>query len=540
MFRFIYNKLKYYWLINSDMETAGEQGLDQSREEPKDSVLTGNLSADLEIIREIVGTSPDIKVHEFRYGQNSEIKGALVFVDGLVNSTVIIDGILKPLKLYKEFSDYQSQSITKSLDTVKQTIICAGEITEKHTAGEIVESCLSGDTAFLSDGFDKALVISSKGWEKREITEPQTEAVVRGPREGFTENFRTNTALLRRRIRSPKLRMENFTIGNKTVTNVCLAYIEGVADPGIVATARARLKSIDTDSIIDSGYIEQYIEDNPFSIFPTIGNSEKPDVVAAKVLEGRVAIIVDGTPFVLTAPLLFVESFQSSEDYYIRPFFASIVRMLRYIAFFLTIAAPAIFIALTTFHQELIPTTLLFTISAAREGTPFPAFLEAFILILSFEILLEAGVRLPRPVGQAISIVGALIMGEAAVSAGLVGAPMVIAIAMTAVAGFVVPEQLDSASIIRIILLFLASSLGALGIAIGLLGVLNHIASLKSFGMPYCAFMTFHHNMQDSYIRMPLWSMLKRPKGIASGDITRRAAVKPPPSPTYSSPSGSG
>lgn len=181
MFRFIYNKLKYYWLINSDMETAGEQGLDQSREEPKDSVLTGNLSADLEIIREIVGTSPDIKVHEFRYGQNSEIKGALVFVDGLVNSTVIIDGILKPLKLYKEFSDYQSQSITKSLDTVKQTIICAGEITEKHTAGEIVESCLSGDTAFLSDGFDKALVISSKGWEKREITEPQTEAVVRGP-----------------------------------------------------------------------------------------------------------------------------------------------------------------------------------------------------------------------------------------------------------------------------------------------------------------------------------------------------------------------
>jgi spore germination protein KA len=183
---------------------------------------------------------------------------------------------------------------------------------------------------------------------------------------------------------------------------------------------------------------------------------------------------------------------------------------------------------------------LLFTISAAREGTPFPAFLEAFILILSFEILREAGVRLPRPVGQAISIVGALIMGEAAVSAGLVGAPMVIAIALTAVAGFVVPEQLDSASIIRIILLFLASSLGALGIAIGLLGVLNHIASLKSFGMPYCAFMTFHHNMQDSYIRMPLWSMLKRPKGIASGDITRRAAVKPPPSPTYSSPSGSG
>jgi spore germination protein KA len=326
--------------------------------------------------------------------------------------------------------------------------------------------------------------------------------------------------------------MDHLTIGEKTDTNVCLAYVEGVADPGIVETAKARLKSINTDAIIDSGYIEQYIEDHPFSIFSTIGYSEKPDVVASRILEGRVAIISDGSPFVLTAPMLFIESFQSSEDYYIRPFYASMIRILRYLAFFITVAAPAIFVALTTFHQELIPTTLLFTIAAAREGTPFPAFLEALILVLSFEILREAGVRLPRPVGQAISIVGALIMGEAAVSAGIVGAPMVIIIALTAVAGFAVPEQNDSASIMRLILLILGSMLGGFGIAIGFLGILIHLASLKSFGIPYCVSLTFNHNMQDSYVRMPLWSMSKRPKGIANHDIVRNN-MQIPPSPVY-------
>lgn len=531
MFKYIYNRLKYSGFLKT-MTNADEQELVENKDDIEEKPITGNLQSDLEIIRDVMGTSPDIKIHEFRYGENSEFKGAIIFVDGLVSNEIITDSILKPLKLYRNLNDYQHNSIQQTLDTVKQTIICAGEVTEKHTIGEVVESCLSGDTVFLSDGFDKALVISTKGWDKRSVTEPQTESVVRGPREGFTENFRTNTALLRRRIKSPKLRMDHFTIGKKTVTNVCVAYIEGVADPGIVDTVKSRLKSINTDSIIDSGYIEQYIEDHPFSIFPTIGYSEKPDVIAARILEGRVAIISDGSPFVLTAPMLFVESFQSAEDYYIRPFFASVVRMLRYVAFFLTVTAPAIFIALTTFHQELIPTTLLFTISAAREGTPFPAFLEAFILVLSFEILREAGVRLPRPVGQAISIVGALMMGEAAVSAGLVGAPMVITIALTAVAGFVVPEQMDSAAIMRILLLLLASILGALGIALGLLGILNHIASIKSFGIPYCTSLTFHHNMQDSYIRMPLWSMSKRPKGIASKDITR-TNMEIPPSPIY-------
>lgn len=523
MYTFLNKKLRY-------MLRQKEDEAQKKQPDNEEKLITGNLTADLELIREMMGTSSDIKVHEFKYGENSSQKGALLFIDGLVNNDVVTQSILKPLILSKSLNNYQAGEMKNTLDIVKQTVIYSGDIVERHTIGELIEGCLSGDTVFLSEGFDKALVISSKGWDKREVSEPQTEPVVRGPREGFTENFRTNTALIRRRIKSPHLRMDHLTIGKKTDTNVCVVYLEGVANPDIVDTVKVRLKTISTDSIIDSGYIEQYIEDHPYSIFQTIGYSEKPDVIASRILEGRIAVVVDGTPFVLTMPMLFVESFQTAEDYYIKPYFASMTRLMRFFAFFLTVSAPAIFVALTTYHQEFIPTTLLLTIAAAREGTPFPAFLEALIMVFAFEILREAGLRLPRPVGQAISIVGALVMGEAAVSAGIVGAPMVITIAFTAVAGFVVPDQNDAASILRLILLFLASVLGAYGLVLGFLGILIHLASLKSFGVPYNSSLAFLKNMQDSYIRMPLWTMTKRPESIAKGDIQRKQYNTPPSS----------
>ncbi len=523
MYTFLSKKLRY-------MLRQKEDDSQNKKPQPdyKEKLISGNLTADLELIRKVMGTSSDIKIHEFKYGENSSQKGALLFIDGLVSNDIITQSILKPLILSRNLNDYQIGEMKKTLDIVKQTVICSGDIVERHTIGELIEGCLSGDTVFLSEGFDKALIISTKGWEKREVSEPQTEPVVRGPREGFTENFRTNTALIRRRIKSPHLRMDHFTIGEKTETNVCVVYLEGVANPDIVETVKVRLKTIKTDSIIDSGYIEQYIEDHPYSIFQTIGYSEKPDVISARILEGRIAVITDGSPFALTMPMLFVESFQTAEDYYTKPYFASITRFMRFLAFLITVSAPAIFVALTVYHQEFIPTTLLLTIAAAREGTPFPAFIEALIMVFAFEILREAGLRLPRPVGQAISIVGALVMGEAAVSAGIVGAPMVITIALTAVAGFVVPDQNDAASILRLILLILAATLGAYGLSLGFLGILIHLASLKSFGVPYNSSLAFLKNMQDSYIRMPLWAMTKRPESIAKGDIKRKQYNVPP------------
>lgn len=271
------------------------------------------------------------------------------------------------------------------------------------------------------DGFAQCLILGSKGYEKRSVDQTDNEVVVRGPKESFTENMRTNTALLRRKVRNPGLMVETIRLGKRTETPVALVYIKGLTPEDLLTEIRRRLSTIDTDCILDSGYIEQYIEDAPFSVFPTIGHTEKPDVLAAKLLEGRAGIIVDGSPYAITMPLLFVEKFQSAEDYYIRPWFASLIRLFRYFSFAISILTPALYVSLTTFHQELLPTKLLYSVAAAREGVPFGAFFEAIFMLVMFEILREAGIRLPKPVGQTIGIVGALIMGESAVSAGIVG-----------------------------------------------------------------------------------------------------------------------
>jgi spore germination protein KA len=305
-----------------------------------------------------------------------------------------------------------------------------------------------------------------------------------------------------------------------------------LANPKLIEEIRRRLKRINTDAILESGYIEQFIEDAPFSIFSTVANSEKPDKVAAKLLEGRAAIMVDGTPMVLTVPMVFIESFQSAEDYYSRPFYASLIRLLRITAYLINILSLALYVALSTFHQELIPTALLLTMLSAREGVPFPAAIEAGIMIIAFEILREAGVRLPRPVGQAVSIVGALVLGESAVSAGLVGAPMVIVVAITAMSSFVVPAQTDSGAIIRIVLLILGSVMGGYGIAMGLFAIFIHLASLRSFGTPYFSPLApfSSSDMKDAFVRAPIWAMFKRPRDIAWHDPERQKfRLKPNP-----------
>jgi spore germination protein KA len=318
-------------------------------------------------------------------------------------------------------------------------------------------------------------------------------------------------------------------VGRRTKTNVSIAYINGLAKPELISEVKKRIKAIVTDSILESGYIEQFIEDSPGSIFSTIGYTEKPDVAAAKILEGRVAVIVDGTPFVLTAPYLFLESFQAAEDYYFRPYFASLVRIIRIFGFIITVLAPAFYVAVTTFHHELIPTDLLITFARSREGVPFPAFVESMIMIITFEVIREAGIRLPRPVGQALSIVGALVIGESAVAAGLIGAPMVIVVAITRVAGFLVPNQYESVMVLRFILLILGATFGGFGITLGLLGALVHMSALESFGYPYLS-PTAPYDMVDSkdaVVRAPLWLMLSRPKAM-SDDKQRRVYKVPP------------
>ncbi len=520
----MFRRIVKAWQFRRHCKNKQENTPPGEQPEPDDTPVSNQLCDNLGYIRKALGDSGDVKIHTFSFGENNRLQGALVFIDGLADAKSISESILMPLLAYR-FAE--NGGTPASLEELSRAVLCAGDVTAQGGLDALILSCLSGDTMLLADGLSGGLVISTKGFDKRGVTEPQSETVVRGPREGFTESFRTNTALLRRRIKSPDLRLDHMKIGQKSKTDVCVIYIEGVADPKIVDTVKKRLDAIVIDSVVDSGYLEQYIEDSPFSIFPTVGYSEKPDVVAGRVLEGHVAIISDGSPFVLTAPMLFIESFQTSEDYYIRTIYASMSRILRFIAFTITVFAPALYIALTTFHQELIPTTLLYTIADAREGTPFPAFFEALILVFAFELLREAGIRLPRPIGQAVSIVGALIMGDAAVSAGIVGAPMVITVAVTAVSGFVVPRQNDAVAILRLIAMVFASLLGGYGIAMVYLGMLLHLARLQSFGVPYFETVKPNRDLQDSYIRLPLWKMLRRPLHISRGDVVRRNGSAP-------------
>ena len=493
--------------------------------------ISKDLKRNLNSIKVYFENATDIVIREFELGIEQQVKAFLVMVDGLVDKMAVNESLMKSLMLNARASE-PNQGINKKniYHFIKDCALSIASVKETNTFEDTVDCILSGDVAIFIDGSTSVIIASIRGWESRGVMEPVTETVVRGPREGFTETLRVNTSLLRRKIKNHNLKFEMVVIGKQTKTNICITYIKGIADHKIVQEVKERLKRIDTDSILESGYVESFIEDASFSLFPTVGNTEKPDIVCAKILEGRVAILVDGTPFVLTVPYLFTEGFQNSEDYYSRPFFASFIRLLRWISFFIAISLPAVYIAIASYHQELLPPALLVTISAAEEGTPFPIFIEAIIMLIIFEILREAGVRLPKVVGQAVSIVGALVIGEAAVTAGLIGAPMVIVVALTAISSFVITPFSDAISLLRILLTFLAGVAGQYGIMLGLAGILTHICSLSSFGAPYMSpIAPFNKSdMKDVFIRVPWWAMLARPRVIGMKNPNRQKANQVP------------
>jgi spore germination protein KA len=522
MFSFLAKKAGYWFASKQESNT-------NKKESPENDALAKKISDNIHAIKTQTFQSNDVVVREFSIGCNPAYNAAIVFIDGLANVKIINDDIIKSLMFNSICYEELDKHLDNLIDYIEKSLISVNEVKTVDTISDAINGFLNGDVLLFIDGIDKAIIINSKGWDKRSVSEPAGESVVRGPRESFIENLRTNTSLIRRKIKHPALTIESMIVGKKTRTNISIAYISGVAKAEVVAEVKKRIKAIDTDSILESGYIEQFIEDSPGSIFATIGFTEKPDVAAAKILEGRVAVVVDGTPFVLTMPYLFLESFQAAEDYYFRPYFATLLRFIRIIGFAITILAPAFYVAVTTYHQELIPTELLITMASAREGVPFPAFVESLVMIIVFEILREAGIRLPRPVGQALSIVGALVIGESAVAAGLIGAPMVIVVAITAVSGFVVPNQADAAAVLRLILLALGASFGGFGMTIGMLGTLVHMSSLESFGFPYLS-PTVPFDISDSkdaIIRAPLWMMLSRPKNMAADKQRKKYTVPP-------------
>ncbi|MTI71034.1 MAG: spore germination protein [Firmicutes bacterium] len=449
-------------------------------------------------------------------GNELKVKIIVAFIDGLTNEESVDSNILKPIMIEsrKVFLDNENKDL---LSIIKKHILNSCIVDEERDFNTSVNMILDGNTVLFIDGEDTSLVIEAKAWEARGIEKSEVENVVRGPREAFTEQISVNVSQIRRRIKNPDLKTEYMKIGEKTNTDICICYIKGVVNKDILKTVKRRLERIKTDSILESGYLEEFIEDGPFSLFATLGNSEKPDIIAAKLLEGRVAILTDGTPVCLTAPYLFIESLHVSEDYYSRYFFSSVSRIFRVLGLLISAYAPAIYVALITFHRDIIPFELLLTMAGAKEGVPFSPLVEALIMLIAFELLKEAGVRMPRPVGQAVSIVGALVLGEAAIQAGVASPPMVITIAATAIASFTVQPLQGTIPIFRFFMLFAANILGFLGIMLVTVVILIHMCSLRSFGVPYLYPFSplTGSDLKDTILRAPIWAMFTRPKALS-------------------------
>ncbi|WP_256758934.1 spore germination protein [Cohnella sp. WQ 127256] len=483
----------------------------------------------INLFREALGQSPDLIIREMKI--SNTVPAAILYMDGLVDVQSLHDFVIKPLMSVK-FKDLNVVLPSKQnlLELLVEEVLGAGEMEISGNSEELIKHLLSGNAILLLEEKRDCIRIKVAGLEERNVTEPLTQSVVRGPMEAFTENSQTNIALIRRKIKDPNLWLESSSIGNVTQTKVSILYISSIASDKVLNEVRARLKKINIDGILESGYIEEFIQDKTYTPFPTVYNSERPDTIAAGLLEGRVAIVVDGTPFVLLVPGLFIHFFQSSEDYAQRSDISSLIRLMRYLAFCIALFAPSLYIAITTFHQEMLPTSLLINLASQREGVPFPAFIEALLMEVTYEILREAGVRMPRTVGQAVSIVGTLVIGQAAVQAGIISAVMVIIVSITAISSYVMPSGSMSISVrmLRFIFMGLAASFGIFGILIGIFGLIFHLCNLSSFGIPYMSPLApfIAQDQKDTLFRLPWPRLLTRPLLVNKKNIKRQKQVK--------------
>ncbi|MCM3676865.1 spore germination protein [Peribacillus simplex] len=488
--------------------------------------ISKHLDENLKNIKEALGNSGDLAIREFKMGKPSLHKVALIYINGLADKEIIGSFIIE--RLMGNVNNTESvdpQSPSQLFTYMKENILTVGTVKDITDWNKMLLSLLSGQTILLIDGWNQAISCSAEGGDLRAITEPTTEPAVRGPKESFVESLITNTAMVRRRIKSPNLWVETMKIGNFTQTDVAIMYVNGIVNDKLLTEVKERLSKIEVDEVTGSNTIEEWINDGTWTPWPTILATERPDVVAGNLMEGRVAIFVDGTPFPLLLPATWSQFFQTAEDYYMRWNIASFLRLLRVVTFLITLLGPSLFIAFISFHQELIPTPLLISLTAQRQAIPFPVFIEALLMEFTFEVLREAGVRMPRTVGQAVSIVGALVLGEAAVLAGIVSSSMVIVVAGTAIASFTIPHasMMDAVRLLRFLMMVLAASFGLYGVGLGVIVLVAHTCSVRSFGIPYLAPIAplIFADWKDTLIRMPKPFLSTRPRLINQTKIKR-------------------
>jgi hypothetical protein len=472
---------------------------------PPQDPLSADINENLRVLRSIYANCSDVIFRTFLIGGIK--KAVLVYIEGLSNTEEIDRSVLGPLM------DHAAEA--NNVRALFGCKITAPKATEVQTFSDCIEHISLGNPVLLIEQDDRGLSLGLAKWEKRAIEEPVAESVLRGPRVGFIESLGVNTSLLRRKIRSPQLKILSLNVGRYTQTQAVIAYIEGLVDQTLIEEVKNRLQRIDMDGVLESAYIEEMIEDNPFSPFPQVLTTERPDVTASSLLEGRVAILLDGTPFALIVPTTMYSLLQSAEDYYQRFLIGTAIRWLRYLYFMISLLLPSLYVAVITFHHEMVPSTLLISMARSREEIPFPALIEALIMEITFEALREAGARLPKQVGAAVSIVGALVIGEAAVSAGIASSPMVMVVAITGIASFSVPRYSAGIALrmLRFPMILLAGTLGLLGVMFGIIAIVVHLCSLRSFGVPYLTPMAPFkgREIKDVLIRAPWWTLNTRP-----------------------------
>ena len=515
-----------------DEKKDGDSGKESDKPE-KMVYVSKNLNENINYLKNrfSIPTNGDVVLREFDIiVKDKKISACLIFYDGMVNGMLINLNILQPLMLLSNLDikdkDGEKNNIS---EYINRSLVTHNQVKVSREFDEIVGEINFGGCGVFVDGLDVAYACDVKGWQHRSVDRPNNEIVIRGPQESFNEILRVNTALIRKILKDEDLVAESIEIGERSKTPCSMLYIKDIANDSLVNEVRRRLQSIKTDYIFDTGELEQFIEDSSFMSTPQIVATERPDRVASMLAEGKVAVIMSGSPFALVMPTTNNDLLQSAEDAYVRFPYTNLLRIIRVIAIFMSLLLPGLYVAITNFHHEMIPTDLLFAIEASREGVPFPSVVEIIIMEFAFELIREAGLRVPSPIGPTLGIIGALILGQAAVAANIVSPILIIVVAVTGIGSFAIPNFSMGFSfrILRFVYVFLAAIAGFLGITFGLFVQSIILCDAKSFGVPFMAPFgpKTKSGFQDQFFKAPVWKQEKRPDFLNTKETQRQPKI---------------
>lgn len=494
-----------------------------------DILLPQGYDDKLALLNPYVEKNYDLIARPFYLDGGLKLQACSFYFNAVVDNNTLNEHIFRPLMMHRGGFEANNYNNTERIDLIVRTAINVGQVYKTDNQAEMVHSLFDGMLILIFESIAEAIIIDIHGGPVRAIEEPPAEKITYGPREGFIENLDINIATVRRRLRNPRLVIKRTVVGRRTRTPVAVLYIDDIADHGLLEQLHKRLNRIDIDGALDAGTIIQFIEDKPYSPFPQIWISERPDKTVAELLEGRIAVMVGGTPSVIFLPALFIEFFQASEDYLDRTYISSLLRFMRYLSFIIAVSLPALYIALISFTPQLLPTDLVVSLAQARREVPFPVLIEILILEFIIQMVIESGLRLPGPVGQTAGVVSGIILGQAAISAKLASPAVIIIIAVSTICTFALPSGplVQSARILRLPLIFITAVFGLFGFSLGWLFILAHLCSLESLGIPYFApFAPVHYkDLKDSFFRTWLWKMNLRPLSIPSQQKRRQGII---------------